>query len=274
MRFRNFMAPAIGLVFAGVAAAQTPTTPQPATPRSDPNTPQPASTPYQPASQTPITQQPQQQQQQQPSSTSQQSQGMNEQQQEPGMRHGPEMAMVQSHLDTVLQGVSLSYAQYRRIDSTAMRQVASAGFRRGDRMGMGRRDGMGRDGRSNNTNCGVNSQPSTTPGSTNSNCPPNQSGTPTSPQRDSSSTSSGYPQSGQQPGSASSPTTPNTGANNQWNDRRGGMNDTLSASDRSRLMPVLDQIDTAIRPILIAAQQRTFDRNVSTWKRNHATSTN
>ena len=268
MRFRNFMAPVIGLVFAGVAAAQTPTTPQPATPRSDPNTPQPASTPYQPASQTPMTQpaQPATPSYQQP-----QQQAMNDQ--EPGMRHGPEMAMVQSHLDTVLQGVSLTYAQFHRIDSTAMRQLAAAGFGRGDRMGMGRRDGMGRDGRSNNTNCGVNSQPSTMPGGTNSTCPPNQSGTPTYPQRDSSSTSSTYPQSGQQPGSASYPNTPNTGANNQWNDRRGGMSDTLSTSDRSRLLPVLDQIDTAIRPILSAAQQRTFDRNVSTWKRNHVTST-
>ena len=272
MRYRNFLAPIFGLALASVAAAQTPTTPQPATPRSDPGTPQPATTPYEPAAQTPMNP---------PApatspSWNQQRQG--DEAQEP-MHRAPEMAFVQAHLDTVLQGVSLTYSQYRRIDSTAMRQIASAGFgRRGmGRDGMGRdgmgRDGMGRDGRSNNTNCGVNAQP-TMPGSTASNCPPNQSGS-GYPQRDTSATgsSSTYPQSGQQPGSSSYPGSANSGTTNQYDRGARGMGDTLSTSDRSRLLPVLDQIDAAIRPVLSAAQQRTFDRNISTWKRNHAVAT-
>jgi hypothetical protein len=153
------------------------------------------------------------------------------------------------------------------------------GMRR-DSMG---RDSLGRDGRSNNTNCGVNGTPGSNnmPGSTggtNSNCPPNQSGTPGSSSgypRDTSATgTSRYPQSGQ-PGTSGYPGSTNSGATNGYNDRRMGIGrDTLSGSDRTRLLPVLDQIDAAIRPVLSAAQQRTFDRNLSSWKRNHATSTN
>ena len=273
MRFRNFMAPAIMLALASAAAAQTPTYPQPATPRSDPSSPQPTTQPGVPASQTPIN----------PPSTpasgqawQQQNQyGQNQQPQgdQGGMRRGPEMTVVQSHLDTVLQGVSLTYSQYKRIDSTAMQQLASAGFGRG-RM-MGGRDGMGRDGRSNNTNCGVNGRDTTgsnnMPGQTgvNSNCPQNQSGTP--------GDHSGYPRSDSTRSATSYPSSQN-GQYDRDGDRgmgRMGMgHDSLSTSDRSRLMPVLDQIDSAIRPILSTAQQRTFDRNVNSWKRNHATATN
>jgi hypothetical protein len=277
MRYHNLLAPMVGLAMAGVAAAQTPSTSSPSYPQSSP-------------SQTPIN----------PPSTPSSGMAMQDGQR----REGPEMAFVKAHLDTVLQGISLSYSQFRRIDSTAVSQLAMAGIGRGmGRDGMGR-DGMGRDGMRGNENC----QPSSSstgsnnmPGSTGSNstCTPNQGGTTGYPSS-SGTPNSNYPSSSGTPGSSGYPSssgTPNdTSRSPRWDNRdssragrdgmgrdgmgRNGMGrdgmgrDSLDSNARQRLMPIIDQVDSAIRPILSTAQQRTFDRNLNNWKRQHTTATN
>jgi hypothetical protein len=267
MHYRHFLVPMVGLAFAGAAAAQTPTS-SPSYPQSSPT-------------QTPIN----------PPSTPSSGMAMQDGQR----REGPEMTFVKAHLDTVLQGVSLSYSQYRRIDSTAMSQLAMSGLG-------GRGMGMGRDGMRDNQNCqpsssstGSNNMPGST-GTGTTPCTPNQSGSGNGyPSSSSGSTGSGYPSSSGTPNDTSrSPRWDNRDSSRAGRDssragrdgmgrdgmgrdgmRRDGMGrDSLDSNARQRLMPILDQLDTAIRPILNTAQQRTFDRNLSSWRRTHSTSTN
>jgi hypothetical protein len=174
----------------------------------------------------------------------------------------PELAFVRGHLDTVLQGVTLSYSQYRQIDEAAMTQLSSAGFGRGRGMMDGGRERCGGMSGMDHHAAPDSSRPN--PSGTPAASAPGSPGTPNSSQPNASGTGSNN-----MPGSTGGMNhdcMPGQGANSSASWQSGGRRDSLDSGTRQRLMPVIDQIDSAIRPMLSSTQQRQFDRNLSTWR--------